>query len=620
MKKLRWRKIQKIKKIGKVQHLGTQLIVFFMAISIIVFSIASYSLYSFMLGLIKEQNEKLLLQQFQQLDHNIHSLVGDVDRLSKLFLLDDHVQNYIQNTNMNTEIDMIDLKKAIYGRITNFISNYNYIHSIYIISDTRGALGGNTTQTLVHGEQTWTDRFFQSDGYEKAKQAFPNLIIEGGIKESYYNPYNVDQYDGNLVSLIRGVRPIYEPRTNATLVFNIDETYLASTYAASLDMAEGDMYIVNEQGVIISANRAEQVGTQSPYSPLQNSYANFGSYDITRDHEPLQVVYYKLQDANWYLVREVPLTLFSEQITAVQRIMLIVFSLSILVIFCATYFWLRKLIRPLHLLAHKMKNVSQGELGVTFTTIPNNEFGMVMRRFNEMSLSIVELLRSNNEIQEKRRELEIEALQYQINPHFLYNTLNMIRWMASAVKADHIVNSVVALGNILRPVFASKDTMCSLRDEINYLENYIKIINYRFNNTITFTFDIEPSYLDYRIPRFILQPLIENSTKSGRPDDNVIDIAIEVYEQDNDLWISVIDSGRGFDPQMREQLNNQLQSGDSYTSEQQEYSSGVGLYNVNKRIQLYFGKEYGIQLPQVPYGAEVAIHLPRLLESKDHIL
>jgi len=196
----------------------------------------------------------------------------------------------------------------------------------------------------------------------------------------------------------------------------------------------------------------------------------------------------------------------------------------------------------------------------------------------------------------------------------------MIRWMASAVKADHIVHSVVALGNILRPVFASKDTMCSLRDEINYLENYIKIINYRFNNTITFTFDIEPSYLDYRIPRFILQPLIENSTKSGRPDDNVIDIAIEVYEQDNDLWISVIDSGRGFDPQMREQLNNQLQSGDSYTSEQQEYSSGVGLYNVNKRIQLYFGKAYGIQLPQVPYGAEVAIHLPRLLESKDHIL
>src|SRR5690606_9101969 len=113
-------------------------------------------------------------------------------------------------------------------------------------------------------------------------------------------------------------------------------------------------------------------------------------------------------------------------------------------------------------------DMSRGELGLTFDKVPNNEFGMVTRRFNEMSLSIVDLLKKTNEMQEKRRELEIEALQNQINPHFLYNSLNMIRWMASTVKADHIVNSVVALGNILRPAFTSKDAMCTLRDELSY--------------------------------------------------------------------------------------------------------------------------------------------------------
>ncbi|ANF97334.1 cache domain-containing sensor histidine kinase [Paenibacillus bovis] len=610
-------------KTGKIQHLGTQLIVFFMAVSIIVFSLATYLLYTFMLGLIKEQNEKLLYQQFQQIDHNIHNLISDVDRLSKLFLLDNNVQSYIQSNDTRSQLENIDLKKDIYGRIANFISNYSYIHSIYIISDANGALGGDATRTLVHSDRAWTDSFFQSEGYERAKQSFPNLTVEGGMTESYYNPYINGEQDGRLISLIRGVRALYDSQTSATLIFNMDEQYLASTYSASLDMAEGNMYIVNADGQIISGSSPDSVGQQSPYLPPAHETAAFGSYDAVKNGDPIQIVYYKLQDSDWYMMREVPLGLFSQQIFSVQRIMLLVFGLSILVIFGVSYFSLRRMIRPLHLLAHKMRDVSKGDLGVTFTDIPNNEFGTVMRRFNEMSLSIVELLRHNNEIQENKRKLEIEALQYQINPHFLYNTLNMIRWMASMVKADNIVNSVVALGNILRPVFASKDSMCTLRDELNYLENYIKIINFRFNSTIQFEFDVEPDMLNYRIPRFILQPVIENSIKFGREEGEGIEISIEVHEDGQDLWISVIDSGTGFDPQRREQLNARLAAGESYEPTHQSHpdrpeadtGTGVGLYNVNKRIQLYFGQDYGLHVPQVPMGAEVTIRLPKMVES-----
>ncbi|MFD1884411.1 cache domain-containing sensor histidine kinase [Paenibacillus wenxiniae] len=647
-------------KSGNIQHLGTQLIVYFMAVSIIVFSLATYFLYTFMLGLIKEQNEKLLYQQFQQNDHNIHSLISDVDRLSKLFLLDGNVQSYLQSGDHRTELENIDLKKDIYARIANFISNYNYIHSIYMITDDNGALGGDATRTLVHEEAAWTANFFRSQGYEQAKQNFPNLTVTGGMTESYYNPYVSGDKDDRLISLIRGVRPFYEPDTNATVIFNLDEHYLASTYSASLDMAEGNAYIVNGQGTIISGSSIDEVGKQSPYLPPAGSNASFGSYDTVKNGDPIQIVYYKLQDGDWYMLREVPLGLFSQQIFSVQRIMVIVFCVSILLIFGISYFFLKRMIRPLKLLAHKLRDMSQGELGVTFTDIPNNEFGTVMRRFNEMSLSIVQLLRRNNEIQEQRRELEIEALQYQINPHFLYNTLNMIRWMATMIKAEQIVTSVVALGNMLRPIFASKDSMCTLRDELSYLENYIKIISLRFNSSIEFTFDIEPELLDCRIPRFILQPLVENSIQSGRQDGEGIEISIEAYEDGRDLWLSVVDSGNGFTNELREQLNRQLavggkadrhssvQAGETDGSQQRfdaaphsvpadddftrpmssasqstgttEHASssggsGVGLYNINKRIQLYFGEPYGVTIPQVPYGAEVTIRLPRLVDE-----
>ncbi len=701
----RWRRSGKT---GNIQHLGTQLIVYFMAVSIIVFSLATYFLYTFMLGLIKEQNEKLLYQQFQQNDHNIHSLISDVDRLSKLFLLDSNVQSYLQNNDYRTQLENIELKKEVYARIANFISNYNYIHSIYMITDDNGALGGDATRTLVHEEAAWTANFFRSKGYEQAKQAFPGLTVTGGMTESYYNPYVSGDKDDRLISLIRGVRALYEPNTNATVIFNLDEQYLASTYSASLDMAEGNAYIINGQGTIISGSSADEVGKQSPYLPPVGDHSTFGSYDTVKNGDPIQIVYYKLQDGDWYMLREVPLGLFSQQIFSVQRIMVIVFCVSILLIFGISYFFLKRMIRPLKLLAHKLRDMSQGELGVTFNDIPNNEFGTVMRRFNEMSLSIVQLLRRNNEIQEQRRELEIEALQYQINPHFLYNTLNMIRWMATMIKAEQIVTSVVALGNMLRPIFASKDSMCTLRDELSYLENYIKIINLRFNSTIEFTFDIEPELLDCRIPRFILQPLVENSIQSGRQDGEGIEISIEAYEDGRDLWLSVVDSGSGFTNELREQLNRQLAAGgrtdsqsighgsgadryqneasldadevdaaqrsvsfgqndlrnpassSSYSTGSAEYisnpsnagtsvhssnpinagvsgnssnpsnpsnpvtsnptmstsgGSGVGLYNINKRIQLYFGEPYGVTIPQVPHGAEVTIRLPRLVDE-----
>src|SRR5690606_17253912 len=289
------------------------------------------------------------------------------------------------------------------------------------------------------------------------------------------------------------------------------------------------------EGTILSGSEKQDIGTTSLFRPPQDEEEKYGSYD-GGGSVPVQVVYFKLGHADWYMVKEIPLNQFSEQIQKTQIFLVLVIIVSLIVIFIITYFWLKKMIEPLRVLAHKMMDVSRGELGVTFSKIPNNEFGMVIRRFNEMSLSIVELIRKTNEIQEKRRVLEIEALQNQINPHFLYNTLNMIRWMASSIKADQIVNSIVALGNILRPAFASKDAMCTLRDELSYLENYIKIMNWRFSNSVHFLIEVDEACLDYRVPRLILQPIIENSIKFGMQDElQEIRIHVEVIENEEDL-------------------------------------------------------------------------------------
>ncbi|MFD0673076.1 sensor histidine kinase [Cohnella sp. GCM10027633] len=592
---------------GRFQSLGTQLIVSVMIISLLVLAAASYALYSFMLDMIKEQNEKTLHQQFQQLDHNIHAVASDIDRLSNLLKLDNSIQSLLTSQDDPNDYEFVTYKSNLLNRIETYIGNYTYIHSIYFFSEQTGAIGGNVKSTLVHSEQSWDDAFIASEAYRRAQEASPLLTVNGGVPYSFYNPYKTGGSDGNLISMMRTVRATLRPSAGGVLIFNIDERYLSTIYANDSEANSGDMYIVDGDGRVISAGRPERVGTDSPFMP--DNGASYGSHDVTRDGSQVQLVYYKLQDSDWYLMKEVPLSQYSHQIYKVQRLLVLVFLVSVLMMFAISYFWLRKMLKPMHRLSVMMREMSGGELGITIREVPNNEIGTVIRRFNDMSLSMVDLIDKNNEIQEQKRILEIEALQYQINPHFLYNTLNMVRWMASDIKADNIVNSIVALGNILRAAYTNKNTMCSLRDELSYLDNYVKIINLRFNDGVAYEVEADEDALDDTVPRFILQPLVENAIASGsHSEDRVVTIKISARREADLLVIVVSDTGAGIQTDQLEEMNDRLREG--FEIERTGSGNGIGLQNVNKRIRLYYGDEYGIQFVPVAKGATVVLRLP----------
>jgi sensor histidine kinase YesM len=261
-------------------------------------------------------------------------------------------------------------------------------------------------------------------------------------------------------------------------------------------------------------------------------------------------------------------------------------------------------------LAGKMQDVGSGKLGVTLPRVPKNELGVVIRRFNEMSVNIADLVQRNGEILEEKRKLEIEALQAHINPHFIYNTLNMIKWMAVMTKSKNIVDSIVSLGNLLRPAFKSMDPMCTLSEEIDYIENYLRIMNWRFGNGITLEINVPGGLLCCRTPRFILQPVVENSVVHGlRLPENRIDIRIRATGQGGVLDIVISDTGTGIPGDMLAGIRDRLNGGAGYRGSHDDGS--IGLYNVNRRIKLYFGVEYGLQLEsRVGEGTDVTIRLP----------
>ena len=194
--------------------------------------------------------------------------------------------------------------------------------------------------------------------------------------------------------------------------------------------------------------------------------------------------------------------------------------------------------KPLISLTTVIKKMGQGNLGLTLDLDMRNELGILIAQFNKMSKNILDLMEQKETIEEKKRMIEIGALQSQINPHFFYNTLNTIKWMAIMVKADNIVESITTLGDYLQPMF-KKGMFCTIQEEIDYIENYIKIMNYRMAGGIKFENHIAVEVRDCQILRFLLQPLVENAISHGLKNQNGGVITITAVEQKNEIVWSI---------------------------------------------------------------------------------
>ena len=607
--------IERIASKAQIHSLRVQLILYFTIFSLVVLAAGAYMNYRYTWDIFQRNNERVLLQQFRQADNNINIVIGDVDRLSKIFITDDDIQQFLLDNYNEQDFSFYELKESIFSRIDDFTSGYSnykpysYINSIYIYTENKGCIGGNETHSVTYTDPADTAVFFASPFYKTMRDSFPKIVLAGGITEQFYRNYKTGNQP-HIISIAREIKPVAQPDRSASLIFNVDERYIASIYAGTRDESAGTLSILDLSGKVVSSSDGSNVGAVNPVIGRIEPGSQSGSFSMEGGGVPTQVVYSRLSNTDWYLVGEMPLSFLTRDMMILERVTLFVFLGSILVIFLVSYFWLKKIMRPLNVLARMMGDMGRGELGLTFPKIPKNEFGIVITRFNEMSLGIKDLVRKQEEAQREKRELEIEALQTQINPHFLYNTLNMIKWMAAIIKARNIVDCIVALGNILEPALQRSDTLFTLREEIDYLENYIKIVNWRFDNGVRFKFTVEENLLSCKAPRFILQPIIENSISHGMTGQTGdILISIDAFEQDGDLNIAVSDTGVGIMPEKLKEIRDMLAVDGAGTG--RGTGGRIGIYNVHRRVRLNYGPGYGITIEsEKEKGTKVCIRIP----------
>ncbi len=266
--------------------------------------------------------------------------------------------------------------------------------------------------------------------------------------------------------------------------------------------------------------------------------------------------------------------------------------------------------RPVRSLSKAMKSFEQGDYSVRLNPKGSDEMGQLMQSFNYMADEIDLLINQVLGVTLAQREAEIMALEAQINPHFLYNTLDSIQWMLIKENQFEIAQVVVSLGKIFRYSIDRDKRLVPLVNEAEYAQHYLNIQKYRLDERLMYNISLQQDLYAYLVPRLILQPLIENAILHGSDDAAAISVDVAARREGDSLVIEVRDYGKGMSEEKLAQVKDMIES--------DHPSSHLGLRNVHRRLRLQFGEPYGLTIESGDdAGCSVTLRVPLITDEHD---
>lgn len=309
--------------------------------------------------------------------------------------------------------------------------------------------------------------------------------------------------------------------------------------------------------------------------------------------ENLIIISRPLSVKGWYLMEYLDESQLSESIFSILlTVFLIIIAASSTIGFFLSWFLSRTVNTPVRQLQARIKRIEKGDFSRDSATEWEHELGDIGKTINDLSENVLLLMDQRIEDERQKKDYEYKMLQSQINPHFLYNTLNSIKWMAVIQNSPGIAEMTTSLSHLLRDISKGTTNLISIKHEISLINDYFLIQKYRYGGTITLTFDIEDEALtSCQILKFTLQPLVENAIFHGiEPKGTMGNITIHIYQDAaTDVHIDVTDDGVGMEPAFAKRLLSEAPATSSLFKE-------IGVGNVHKRIQYEFGDQYGLSV------------------------
>ena len=316
----------------------------------------------------------------------------------------------------------------------------------------------------------------------------------------------------------------------------------------------------------------------------------------------------------WKLVRVVPMSVFEMGISDMRLVVILFVALAMLMIIVINQLVSARIAMPLKKLNDSVKDLESGNMNPDIYvggSLEVEHLGMTLRSTVEQLRQLMDDIVKE---QEKKRKSELDALQSQINPHFLYNTLDSIVWMIEGERYQDAVFMITQLASLFRISLSRGKTIISIADEIKHAKNYMNIQKVRYKNSFSVEFDIDEEIMECCTVKLVIQPLLENAIYYGVEGmDGDGEIKVKGYRKDQDIYIEVSDNGFGMPQDVVDALLTE-------NERVPKKGSGVGLINVYNRIRLRFGNAYRLEIESIPdEGTIVRIHLPYVIYSPENV-
>ncbi len=547
--------------------------------------------------IIKNKYTGTAVQSVYETSEKLNFILDDIQEFSTAIISDSELLEMLNNKSQYKE-DEFNRK------LRSFITSRDDIEVIDLVLNDRyysvGAKKINSTE-IVKQQLMLADSSGQPIWLPTKSEEIE--ILSGKFKKNYF-------------TLGRKIVDFNTLEDYGYLLLDLEEVILEQAYAGLIDNQKVEILICDSRGTIISNSDKSKIGgsiINEPYAKEVLSDSRGHSYVQYKSESGNSkvAIYSTIENNGWKIIKTISTDYLYEEINKIQKYFTVGGLIYAFVIILYILVFSFRYTEPMMRMKNVIKRVEQGDLTARTEVHSNDEVGQLGHSLNnmiaEMQVLIDKLIREEQE----KKEVELEALHAQINPHFLYNTLNTIKWMAKIQGNNGISNAITALVKLLRISTNLGREMITLREEIDYVMNYIVIQRLRFNKAINIQYDIEESCAALLLPKLILQPIVENSIIYGMEEEqHELNIQVNAFGQEERLMIEVIDDGPGIEEEI---LKNIL----SKPSDRNRFSK-VGLNNVNQRIKLYCGSEYGLSIEtELGKGTKVVVTLPKNLMQQD---
>lgn len=582
-----------------------KLITSYSLLIIVSMSVMFYIQFSYLIPIIQSAEEKYEIQAFNQLalstSNNYKKIVDIVEHTYNQKEIMAYIKKVSQQNNSGND-------SVIESNIINYLNgvcdlNINISDFILITNDFSVYHGSSDLNRQLSPSYNFSKDKLVSDIRKNNTKMM--VVTDNPIRYVINGSDRTVTFAGNLFDNVN----LNNSKSIGTFIVNVSLNAFKPTFGEFDEKLSGELLVVDKEGGVLFSTNKQLIGEKYPYfDKLKNAH----NEEILLD-KPYIVNSRLLSDSDITILSIVPKDFAWKKLSGLRSAMfsLLIASLIITIIFAVIisgFFG-----RRIKILMKFMKKIQNGDLDVKIPVKSSDEIGKLSIMFNEMCVELKDYINRVYFAEIERKNSELATLQSQINPHFLFNTIESIRMKAVIENQQEISKMLLLMGNIFRWNIKNKDKFTSIENEIYYISSYLELVNFRFENRLEFQMEIPQEILDFGIPKLLLQPIVENSVVHGiAPLGNEGRIIIKGKLIDDIIEISVIDNGIGMEDYNLKKLMDNINNDEDGT----EYYK-IGMGNVNKRIKLIFGSEYGLNISSKKgEGTVVKIRIPAITKEE----